>query len=41
MGKWRRFVKHLNSRFYDALRRRKPRSIGDERIAALIYQTLH
>ena len=42
VGKWRRrFVKHRISGLYDELRPGKPRSIEDERIAALIHKTLH
>jgi putative transposase len=41
VGKWRqRFVKHRISGLYDELRPGKPRSIDDERIAALIRKTL-
>jgi putative transposase len=42
VGKWRRrFVKHRISGLYDEVRPGKPRSIDDERIAALIHKTLH
>jgi putative transposase len=42
VGKWRRrFVKDRISGLYDEVRPGKPRSIDDERIAALIHKTLH
>lgn len=42
VGKWRRrFVRDRISGLYDEVRPGKPRSIDDERIAALIQRTLH
>jgi transposase len=42
VGKWRqRFIAHRISGLYDELRPGKPRTIDDERVAELIYTTLH
>jgi putative transposase len=42
VGKWRRrFIERRISGLYDELRPGKPRSIDDERVAALLHKTLH
>src|SRR4051812_13152218 len=42
VGKWRRrFISRRISGLYDELRPGKPRTIDDERVAALIHTTLH
>jgi len=42
VGKWRRrFIEHRLAGLYDELRPGKPRTIDDERIAALVRKTLH
>jgi len=42
VGKWRRrFIERRIGGLYDELRPGKPRSIDDERVAALLHKTLH